>query len=513
MNEDERFAMLDRRAATATGALDEAVAQVPVPEPDFGSPSRGMRRFLPMAVAAGLAVIALVGAALVFDDGDEQATVAGQPEGVTRLALPDPEALGYRIVGAFDSSTAADLPDGLDLTMTVQSPVGADDPWESTVVSWSIPTDMTTLNGEAIDVDGVDAALRTDNGVVSVGWIDGDRVRYVRSADRSADDLVGIVRETADAGISAGEPLPGHEVIHTAPHTDLYPLAAVGVTTGDMGGIAYESDGGALVVATGPGSESRWKVTYALAVGTESVTVRGRDAVRADFGDGMTEVSWLEADGTLVRAGAYDMEVPVDLLDHLEPLADAEFTALVAEHGDRSEDAGGDEAVEGPVEEIPRATIPDRGASTTTVDERSPLAEVSIGDEDFTLRAVLLRAPDGSIDLETTTEYATGSDATVQDLADTSTNVVVRDPAASERGGTQREMVAGVIGPTEGMVEFVDPATGERFDPVGTSGPSHANIPDSDYVLFLGTIAPEHRGRPIAVVTTSPTGDQIRLDA
>lgn len=52
--------------------------------------------------------------------------------------------------------------------------------------------------------------------------------------------------------------------------------------------------------------------------------------------------------------------------------------------------------------------------------------------------------------------------------------------------------------------------TGRRD--LGISGPSHANLAETDHVLFLGTIAPEHRNRPIAVVTTSPTGEKIRLD-
>lgn len=66
MNEDQRLAVLDRRAADAISALDEAVQQVPVPEPDFGAPRWSVRRFLPLAIAAVLAVIALVGAVLVF---------------------------------------------------------------------------------------------------------------------------------------------------------------------------------------------------------------------------------------------------------------------------------------------------------------------------------------------------------------------------------------------------------------------------------------------------------------
>lgn len=515
MNDDQRLSLLDRRAAAATAALDEAVQHVPVPEPDLGAPRRNVRRFLPLAVAAGLAIIALVGAALVFDD-DEQSTIAEQPGGVTRLALPDPESLGYEVIGAFDPTSAPAPPAGVDLRMTLQAPVHADEPWETTVVSWALPTELSTLDGEAVDVGGPEAALRTDGDVASVGWLDGKDVRYVRSADATADELVSLVRRAIAAGVTAGRALPGHRILHTGEYIDVYPAAGIGVTTGDLGGIAYESDGGVLVVATTAGSDARWKAASALAVDIERLTVRGRDAVRADFGEGMTEISWLEADGTLARVSSHSGEIPVDLLEELEPISDADFADLVDEYGTEGNGEVVERRVEGVGEEIeaPEPILPD---GSTTIDERTPLAEVgtsfSIGVEEFSLRATLLRAPDGSVEFETSSDGSMGGSSTGQGLADASTNVVVRNDVDPGGGGAAGELIAGVIGPSAGTVEFVDTVTGETFEPISTSGPSHANIPGSDHVLFLGTIAPEHRGRAITVVTTTPAGEEIRLSA
>src|SRR5690606_16023130 len=98
---------LDRRAAAAVAALDDAVAEIPVPAPPPEPEVRRARRWMPLLVAAALVVVALVAAGLLLDrDGGEQGTVAGEPEvptspGHTQLAFPDPDALGYRIVGAF----------------------------------------------------------------------------------------------------------------------------------------------------------------------------------------------------------------------------------------------------------------------------------------------------------------------------------------------------------------------------------------------------------------------------
>lgn len=512
MNDDQRLSMLDRRAADATAALDDAVQQVPVPEPDLGAPRRTVRRFLPLAVAAGLAVVALVGAALVFDD-DEQSTIADQPQGITRLALPDPESLGYRIVGAFDPSSAPEPPAGLDLTVTVHSPANAEEPWGTTVLTWAVPADLSTLDGETVDVGGPEAALRTDGGVVSVGWLDDGDVRYVRSADTTADDLVELVRRAIDAGFTTGQALPGHQILHTAPMNDLYPMAGQGVTTGDLGGIAYESNGGVLVVSTTAGSEAKWNAARVLAVDAEPLTVRGSDAVRADFGDGMTEVSWLEADGTLVRVSSHGEDIPTAVLEKLEPISDAMLADLVEQFGtgehverhsfdERGEEIGASEPGDGP-----EPILPDASTSSTVTDGSIPIAEVSTEDGGVTVRAAL-RQNAGAYYVDLDAEGESGGSGVSMPVEDLETNTVLRHRFTFE--DWSGVAVGGVIGPDVGPLQIVDAETGE---PVDASGPSTATIGGSNHVVFLATVGPEYRDRDLVVVGTSAGGEEIRLDA
>lgn len=507
MNETEMLDALDRRAQAATASLDARLQDASTPHQTFDRPDhrpgRVMHRLLPLAVAAGLAIIALVGAAIIFDDADEQGTVAGQPEGITRLALPDPGSLGYRIVGAFDGSTSADSTAGPVITMTLHSPTRGD-PWEETVVTYSLPADMTTLDGQVVDVGGPEATLSTGTGTPMIGWKDGERVRFLGSPGVPVGELAILVRQIVEQAIPDGAPLPGHDIVHVAPHIDVFPMLASGATaaSGDISGIAYDSDAGTFAVATTRGSTDRWRAAFALAAGTERLTVRGHDAIRADFGNGVSEISWLEADGTLVRVDSFEYRIPEDVLDRLEPITQAEFDAIVEDAGTAPDDAGQPTDGAGGVDTAPDPVLPD--------DDRMPLAEVSVDDGDVAIRATLLRTSDGSLELETFTEGPTGGTGTGQTIVDASSNVVARDLVSLSAADVRGVLLAGLIGPGVDVFQVVDATTGERIE---HDGGSTATIDGSDHVLFLGTVGPEHRDRDLLVVATTSTGEEIRLRA
>lgn len=507
MNETEMLDALDRRAQAASASLDARLQDASAPDPASDRPDhrpdRVMHRLFPLAVAAGLAIIALVGAAIIFDDPDEQGTVAGQPEGITRLALPDPGSLGYRIVGAFDGTTPAGSPADLAITMTLHSPVDAE-PWDTTVVTYALPADMTTLDGEIVDIGGPEATLSTSSGFPMVTWSDQDRVRFVGSPDSSVGELTALARAIVEQDITDGAPLPGFEVVHVAPPTDIFPMLASGVTAtaSDLAGIIYESDTGGFVVGTTRGTQDRWRAAHALAIDTEGLTIRGRDAIRADFGNGLSEISWLEADGTLVRVDGFDSRVPEDVLERLQPITEAEFDAIVEDAGTGLDDPGQPPDTAGGVDTAPDPVLPD--------DDQMPLAEVSVEDGDVAIRATLLRNTDGSLELETFTEGPTGGTGTGQTIADASSNVVVRDLVSQSASDVRGVLLAGLIGPGVEVFQVVDATTDERIE---HEGGSTARIEGSDHVVFLGTVAPEHRDRDLVVVATTSTGEEIRLRA
>ena len=502
--DEQHLADLDFRAATAVQALDDAVAEAPIPElpGDRGAPSG--HRWLTAAVAAALVLVALVTAGVLLrDDGDDQGTIAGEPEtdaparpsaGHTQLALPDPGALGYQVVAAFPAGdTSAGTFTGRDVTVTVQVPDGAEEPWPVTVVEYALPSDITTLDGEPVDIGGPEATLDLDGAAPTVGWIDGDRTRYLVSADSSVGDLV--VLATAAADTEPGAPLPGHDILHTGPFVDVFPMLAsdTGTPSGNISGIVYESDVLGFVVGTTHGSPERWRAAHALARAVRQVEVRGRRAVLADFGDNIVEVSWLEADGTLVRVDSLQGVLPIDVLDQLEPISDAAFAALVEQFGvDPQPGESSDE---------------EQGGEPSGVD----LARVETGDGDVTTSASVISGGQRELELRTFTEGPTGGTGSGQSLPDLSTNVVVRDVIQLDASDTRGTLLAGLIGPGVGNPRVIDATTGEALTE-GT-GPLTATIENSEHVLFLATLPSGFEDRDLAIVGTTAAGDEVRLEA
>lgn len=511
---------LDRRAAAAIADLDRAVDATPVPDFDAAPSSR--RSVPAVAIAAGLLVVALVAAAVVLTGGEnERSTVAGQV-GVTHLALPDPGSLGVRINTAFDGRESADArSDSFDsVVVTVQGPADADDPWESAVVGYALPAEATTLDGEPVDIGGPEAAY-TDAGVAgTVGWRDGDEVRYLVSArlDRQA-----LITLAADAVEQDGT-IPGQRVLHTGSVEDVFPMLLTTIGRGglpgsDISGIAYASlddaagDSG-LLVTTQPGSDAAFRATHALASRTERTVVRGHAAVVATFASdddfGIVHVSWLEDDGTLARADAlgFSVEQTIGYLDTLEAIDAAAFARLVDEHGfgdapDPSLPGGGEgETFEETGEPI---------SPTTSVDARNELASVSGEEDGATFRAAIFADPGGLLELNAVEISPTGESGVGQGLDSTSANAVLRDVGSN----VERVLIAGVVGPNAVGIAVVDPDTGERVSDSDPSaiGPSTATIPDSEHVLFLAVLGPEYADRDLAIIATLADGSEVTLEA
>ena len=502
MEREEELMSVDRRAAHAVGALDEAVARVPVPEPTSGSGPRARRRWLPLAAAAVLVVAAFVAAGTWLGGDDEQGTVAGEPDAVadeshTQLALPDPEVLGYRVVGAFPAADEATGPaTSAEVRATVQVPAGATDPWPTTVVEWTLPSDITTLDGEPVDVGGPDATLDTTNAPPTVGWTVGDEVRYLRSADLPPDDLVDLAASAVSADTAPGTPLPGHDVLHTGPFVDVFPMlvATVGNPPGRISGIVYEADDHGMVVAATSGSPARWRASYALAERVDDIEVRGRPARLAHFVGGLEEASWLEADGTLVRVESLQGDLRVDVLDRLEPISDQDLAALVAEHGGRS-----------------GAPSPSDGGAGEEEAAETPIARVETSEGDVTFSASVLSGGRRQLELRTFTEGPNAGSGGGQSLSDLATNAVARDLADLGNGDVRGTLLAGIIGPDVAAPQVVDATTGEVI--TDGTGPLTATLPDSAHVLFLAVLPPGFESRDLVVVGTTAAGEEVRLPA
>ena len=499
--ESELLEALDRRARAAADALRGEVATVPVPEPQLEEPGSS-RRAAPLIAAAAIVLIALVGIVLVrAGDGPGEGTVAGQPS-LTHLALPDPEAMGYQLAAAFDGTEAStDGADPFEIAVSVQGPTGEDDPWATGVLAYSLPSELTTLDGEPVDLGGVDATYDTDGIAATVGWVDEeDQVRYLVSSRRTRDELIDLARDAVAEATPAGAPLPGQRILFAGSIADVYPtlVTSIGAPRG-LRGVAYtELDGGdGLVVATRSGDQARWRATTVAAESTEQVTVRGRTAVVARFGTdpSLVEVSWLEADGTLVRAGAATTSDTGDLvavLDQLEPIDDEAFAALLRSHPvdpDAGEPSSESTAV---VEE---------GAPPPSVDPE-PLARVDLQTDDRTYQASLTRGRGGALTLEATVETAESGSGTAIELADLDVEAAVRN---DQPDGTVA--IALVVGPHTGPIEVRDATSGGVVD---HEGGSEADIEGSDRTVVLLLVA-DGAGRDLVIVAAGPDGREIRI--
>jgi hypothetical protein len=499
--EHDLLEALDRRARAAVDELASAVATVPVPEPDLAEP--GPRRpFSPLLVAAAVVLIALVGAVLVRGGGSqEDGTVAGQPS-LTHLVLPDPEAAGYELVAAFDGTEEPPAGvDVFDLSISVQGPVDSDDPWATGVLSYSLPAEMTTLGGEAVELGDVDATYDDDGIAATVGWVDGDEVRYLVSSRRTRDELVDLARAAVVEATPAGEPLPGQRIVFTGTTSDVFPTlaSAIGAPQG-LRGVAYaqlDADDG-LVVATRSGDEARLRAASVVAESTEQVTVRGRDAIVARFGAdrSLIEVTWLEADGTLVRAGAgLTPDTLVAVLDQLEPIDDEGFAELVRSHpvGSGVEESFSDSGSE---------LVEDGPPSGTGFAAPIASVELQIGDRNH--RAALTSPADGSsVTLEANVDTPGGSSGAAIDVTGLDVEAAVRNDLPD---GTVA--VAAVIGPHEGPIEVRDAASGQVVD---HRGGSLATIEGSDHSLVLVVVTGTRAGQQLVVVGTAPDGREIRI--
>ena len=334
---------LDRRAAAAVADLDRIVDATGVPAfavdldraPLVGGGGRGWRDPRFRAAAAAVVAVALVAAAVVLRDGREETTVAtpGTPH---RLVLPADVAADFDTVTAFQGGVGGTSTPEL----TVQAPVGDVDPWPTVVVEHALPEDTTTLDGETVDIGGPEATFETDM-AATVGWHDGEVVRYVSSGTMSRDDLVDLARRTVAEGVRPGEALPGHEVLHRGSTTDLITFYNPGADDPDLAMTSYsrgiEEGSEGFVVATSQGSAESWRAAYALSSSHVLLQVRGVDAVLALFetgwSDGWQELSWIE-DGTLVRASftstdGADREELLALAEQLVVVSDDEWGDLV----------------------------------------------------------------------------------------------------------------------------------------------------------------------------------------
>ncbi|WP_436793224.1 hypothetical protein [Actinospongicola halichondriae] len=494
-NEEQLLAELDRRAAAATRSLDDAVERTAIP--DFTSPAelRSRRWLSPISIAAGLLVVALVAAALVFSGGGDENTVAGEV-GFIHLALPDPEALGYRVTAAFDGTEPRDESSDptMDTVVTVQGPDDADDPWTEAVIAYSLPSEITTLDGDAVDIGGPEAMYAEEGAGRTVGWIDGDETRYLVSTRVDRDRLVELATAASDGSTS------DQRILYSGTIGDVFPIALTTIGRGGPVGVertalvAYGSASGdgelGMSVATTTGSGARLRATTALATATREVTVRGHDAVVAEFfgagPDGLLSVSWLEADNTLARADAFgiDEDTLVDHLNQLEPVDPVTFAELAA-----SAEPGGTGTSE---------TFESTGTPIIATD-----GSVQMTSGEVTYTASAETSDDGSIGLEAMDEGPEGGFVSGSSVAAGESRVLRHAAANGE------VLVYGVFGPDAESVT-IDCTDTARCD-VDIVGPSTAVISGTTSVVFLAVV-PQGKADGLVVVGTHADGSETRLD-
>jgi hypothetical protein len=160
-------------------------------------------------------------------------------------------------------------------------------------------------------------------------------VRFLVSTRLSLEDLTSLARQVDADGTEVGAALPGQRVLFTGATSDVFPTLVTKTTNDDgISGVVYGAEAdldATVVIASMPGDDERWQAALALATDVEEATVRGNEAVIATFGLDVSQVSWLEDDGTLVRVEALDGDVTdvVPLLDQLVEVDDAAFAELV----------------------------------------------------------------------------------------------------------------------------------------------------------------------------------------
>lgn len=348
-DDDPRLDALDRRAARAIAELDRALPADLADRPDLlPTPDRasGRRSVTPLLLVAAVVVIAILGLGLAisrFDDGDDQSTIAGEVEAddtvpigeFTRLAIPDPAAHGLEITAAYDGTdlTGPRAPDAL----TVQGPIGAEDPWDAAVQVAGVPVDEdgVWLYGEVVDLGGVNGSLLVDV-VSSLRWEGpSGSEHHLASARLDADELTTVARAAVDAGWTGDGPLPGHEILHEPVPADFASLSYV-PSDDDIrvAAVGYRGDGLEFGVATMRGAEADYRYGQLLFGSAQRVEVRGQEGVLLQSSyTTLSTILWRENTETLARAETYDDPADLlDALDALEPVDVRAFSPLTESH-------------------------------------------------------------------------------------------------------------------------------------------------------------------------------------
>ena len=486
MNDDhDLLDALDRRAMAARAAVDARLEADPPPEVRWDGPRATWRRLVAPALVAAVVAVALAAVALVARDGDGATTIAGSGES-THLVLPDPASEGYDVTVAFDGSGAPGA-GAQDVPVTVQGPIADDDPWAAAVLEYSLPADATTRSGEEVDIGGPAATFDTSGVAPTVAWDDGDVVRFLVSTRVGSDELLALAREVVAGEIASGQALPGHEVLFGGVTSDVLPVLATELMN-DRGltGVAYSTSAGdsGLVIATVAGDDARWRAASAAATTVATTTVRGQQATIASYQLGLSEVSWLEDDGTLVRVDALrgDAGALVPLLDDLVEIDDDDFADLVAQS------PGPDDA-----------PLPEPGDGSP---RPGTLARVQLDHDGGSLTASIVdegRTPT----LETEIRDASGTLATSLELTGLAQDVAVRE--VMESGGV---VVTGLIGPEVTRVEIRDAATEAVVE---GEGPSTAVVPGSDHILFMSRVGAAWAELPLVAVGITADGEEVRV--
>lgn len=343
MEDTELLEALDRRAAGAVAALDRRLEQVaPAPLPATAQHHR-RGRLAPAMAAAAAAVVGLLGVGLALAGGestiadDREAPVeTDDADDISRLALPDPAALGYDVRAAFDGSTIEPSPgmEGIDVRFTAHGPAGDDDPWAMSVISTTTPLDEFTFRGELVDVGGPEAVHLPTGPADRVLWREGDRARMLLSSRVRGEDLVQVAAAAVAAGWTGDGPLPGHEVLLTGTPDAFQPgLEYAGFGPTGWQGIAYDADGtdGDFVIAWRPGSDAALAALHALDPTPRTISVDGRDGYVTDAGSA-THAAWLLEDGTLVQLATFgDIDAVLDeVLPAMRPIDEDDLQALAA---------------------------------------------------------------------------------------------------------------------------------------------------------------------------------------
>lgn len=505
MDEAALLEALDRRAGRAVAALDRRLVDV---EPTPFEPDRRRRRpWVPLLVAAGLVVVALLGIGLALDGrDDEQGTVADDRNvpvetddgDISRLALADPASLGYEVRAAFGPDTArhpAD-PDPLELHWMAHVPEGGDATDAPVVLSGVLPADANDFPGEVVELGGVEGILRVLGPQVQLTWPLGDEVRHLSSVHLEADALVAAARAAIEQDWDGGTALPGHVLLHQGPTPDFSPvLAYAGSGPTGRNGIAYdhENDERDLVIgwSSGPDPQARWEARRTMSTETELFEVRGRPAHHNRIGPKSEgELSWLEPDGTLVEVVFHgDPADIVPLLDaHLAPIREVEHDRMLAELP--------------PDPDQPLLDFPD--ARFDPISEAPNVAELLAESPAARIRVAITAHELSGLTLVMEVDAGNGAGGSGYPLRDLRTPAVQLMWLGDTGSGFA---LGGVVPPGTDVrsITFTDRSTGEPFTPeqVSTGG-----IEGSDHVLFVAVVVDVPGD--VSIDVTFQTGDGRR---